>query len=96
MHVEQLEVDPRLHMVMAGNCKKDIIQVMHQTMTNSYLPSPFIRSKTAESESRPIYITGRKSYVDDAVRKLQSLSHLRVSSRTCHLLYKINFLSNKI
>lgn len=78
MHVDRLDVDPRLHMIMAGNGKKDITRVMHDTMTNIYLPSPFIRTKSSDPDPRPIFVTGKKVNVADAIEKLRMLCHQKV------------------
>ncbi len=78
MHVDRLDVDPRLHMIMAGHGKKDITRIMQDTMTNIYLPSPFIRTKSSDPDPRPIFVTGKKANVVDALDKLRQLCHQKV------------------
>jgi hypothetical protein len=65
-------------MVVAGTGKKDITKIMHDTMTNIYIPSPFLRTKSTDPEPRPIFVTGKKSQVEDAIERLQAISQQRV------------------
>ncbi|KAJ1551723.1 hypothetical protein HK096_003315 [Nowakowskiella sp. JEL0078] len=86
--VEKVDIDHRIHYLIAGRKKSAIDMIMHQTMTNIYIPAPFLvqlgsQRSPQQSELPPdfnvntIYITGDVEGVQHAIEKM-----LKIASAT--------------
>ncbi|KAJ3082281.1 hypothetical protein HK102_001813 [Quaeritorhiza haematococci] len=42
LHHDTVEIDPRLHNIVAGRKRSTLNKIMYDTLTNIYIPSPFI------------------------------------------------------
>ncbi|KAJ1558642.1 hypothetical protein HK096_008442, partial [Nowakowskiella sp. JEL0078] len=69
LRVDKVDIDHRIHYLIAGRKKSAIDKIMHQTMTNIYIPAPFLAQLGSQRSSQQseilldfnvntIYITG--------------------------------------
>ncbi|KAI9097041.1 hypothetical protein DFS34DRAFT_133003 [Phlyctochytrium arcticum] len=87
LHCEPVEVDPKLHPLLAGRKRCILETVMHDTLTNIYLPSPFVAEAgsvenigpLANKYSWTIWITGQAAGVAQAKERLVHMAAQRAS-----------------
>ncbi|KAI8996183.1 hypothetical protein BC832DRAFT_535406, partial [Gaertneriomyces semiglobifer] len=88
LHAEPFDLDPQLHPLLAGRKACILETVMHDTMTNIYMPTPFVYGADA-SYPRTIWITGRPEGVMSARDRLSRMGQQRstmVQSKRLNIL----------
>ncbi|KAJ3126186.1 hypothetical protein HK098_007818 [Nowakowskiella sp. JEL0407] len=80
LHVEHLDIDFRFHYIIAGRKKVILDRIMHETMTNIYLPRPFLtQAPPYRQDAEPgfncnlIYISGDFDGVQQAKERILSI-----------------------
>ncbi|TPX61251.1 hypothetical protein SpCBS45565_g07317 [Spizellomyces sp. 'palustris'] len=86
LHCEPVEIQAKLHPLIAGRKRCILETVMHDTVTNVYLPTPFIAetgahevTKQVLAYSHTIWITGQLAGVAAAKERLLHMAAQRAS-----------------
>lgn len=85
--MEAAEIDPKLHNLIAGRKRLGLKQIMQDTSTNIYLPSPFAFQPSRDGgvaledrEKILIWITGERYDVQIAKETLMRNAEAKVTS----------------